>query len=123
MFLFAVGLTTVAVRAGDAAAHRRVHGDARVGSPDVEKWPTQASWRARRQLDSAPREVIKASSARTGPRDITQPLWILRTAYQLSISCRGVEVPAARRLAGAALFSLGVSFGARRELLKDDLII
>ena len=54
---------------------------------------------------------------------ITLPLWILSTAYQLSISCRGVEVPAARRLAGGALFSLGVSFGALRELLKEILII
>ena len=39
-FSLCVGRATVAVRAGGAAAHRRVHGDARVGCPDVEKWPT-----------------------------------------------------------------------------------
>ena len=36
----AVGRTTVAVHAGGAAAARGMHNDARVGCPDVEKWPT-----------------------------------------------------------------------------------
>ena len=36
----AVGRATVAVRAADAAAHRRVHNDALVVREDVETWPT-----------------------------------------------------------------------------------
>ena len=36
----AVGRATVAVRAGDAAAHRRMHNDARVVREDVEEWPS-----------------------------------------------------------------------------------
>ena len=36
----AVGVTTVAVRAGGAAAARGMHNDARVGCPDVRRWPT-----------------------------------------------------------------------------------
>ena len=38
----AVGLTRVAVRAGDAAAHRTMHNDARVVRENVETW--QACW-------------------------------------------------------------------------------
>ena len=36
----AAGRTRVAVRAGDAAAHRMMHNDARVVREDVETWPS-----------------------------------------------------------------------------------
>ena len=76
-----------------------------------------ASWTRHQGKSSRPRRLEERDEI------ITQPLWLLGPAYQLAISCRGVEVPAARRLAGGALFSLGVSFGALRELLKEILII
>ena len=76
-----------------------------------------ASWTRHQGKSSRPRRLEERREI------INLPLWFLGPAYQLSISCRGVEQPAARRLAARALFSLGVLFGARRELLKDDLII
>ena len=108
---------------GDAAAHRRVHADARVGCEDVGKKVANllgahaASWTRHQGKSSRPRRLAPCHEI------INLPLWFLRTAYQLSISCRGVVGRLARRLAGGALFSLGVSFGARRELAKGDLII
>ena len=101
-----------------------MHGDARVGCPDVDKWPTLwPAGRARRQLDpsrpqfSLPRRLEQAHEI------INLPRWFLRTAYQLSISCRGVEGRLARRLADGARQTLGVFYDARRELTKGDLII
>ena len=83
--------------------------------------PTGASWTRHQGKSSRTRRLEERVEI------INLPLWLLGPVYQLSISCRGVELPEARRLAGAALFSLGVSFTSarepRRELGKDDLII
>ena len=76
-----------------------------------------ASWTRHEGKSARPRRLKERDEI------INLPLWILRPAYQLSIRSNHILLPAARRLAGAAHFSLGVSFGARRELLKDDLII
>ena len=119
--------TNVAVRAGDAAA--APEGAQRCARrPSGRRQVATTLWLRPRPAEHVSPSVLKAWSALAKARDylkiiINPPLWFLRTTYQLSISCRGVEVPAARRLAGGALFSLGVSFGARRELAKGDLII
>ena len=59
----AAGRAEVAVRAGDAAAHRSVHVDARVGSPEVETWPS--FWPGTPAAGPVSSSLLKASSART----------------------------------------------------------
>ena len=108
----AVGRTRVAVRTGDAAvapSEARRRACRLSGRRDVANLLVghAGSWTRHEGRSPRPRRLALTHEI------ITQPLWILSTAYQLSISCRGVVRPAARRLAGAAVFSLGVSFGAR----------
>ena len=95
---------------------RLMHDDARVGRQDVEKWPTV--WR-----HSPPaRRLSPARRLEDIHEIINLPLWFLRTAYQLSISCCGVEQPAAIRPAAVARPTLGIVHDARREQPKRVLI-